>query len=736
MVLFVDAENGEMGRAIRLIAVSSLLAVGFVVVPPPAVVWASELETETTEVDLDPVTDVEAEAAEAEVEAADAASGQGPDDEGHDDQGPGDQGADAHDHDHEGATLGTEDRATEPFTAIGVTTSRRSDTPVRVRVADGEGWGPWRPLLHVEDHSPDGDEGAAARPGYTSEPLFVGRADAYELQAPDDAGEVSVHLVTEVERRRRVVDGTAEADGAPTIRSRSSWGARSPKAPPADAGELKLAVVHHSVNSNGYAASQVPAMLRSIQAYHMDAHGWNDIAYNFAVDRYGSVWEARAGGIDRAIIGGHAFGFNTASTGVVVLGDYSSASPTAASLNAVEDLIAWKLAQHQTPTTGSVTYRSSTDTHFGPEGTAVRVNRISGHRDVRTTGCPGDALYAHLGSIRRDVAAKTPGAQFDAVAEIVEADRSGDGRDDLLLYRPGGASDRSLIGTSGPGLASGSTAISGGYEPLTGDFDGDGRGDVFWYAPGPAADYVWYGRPGGAHRSVRTRVSGEYDPYVGDFDGDGRDDIFWYGPYGGSDYVWFGQTSGFADSARRVSGGYEVHIGDFDGDGRDDIFWYGPGQSRGDYVWYGRTSRSFRSVRTSVAGYYRVQVGDFTGDGRDDLFWYRPGSGRDYLWPGRASRGFSSIIRSVSGVYDPVVGDFDGNGYDDILWNASSGRDYLWAHETGGYTDVSFDLGVGHRLVALDADGNGDDELFSLDGRLNGRLWNAGSNGFTSRSVP
>ena len=101
--------------------------------------------------------------------------------------------------------------------------------------------------------------------------------------------------------------------------------------PQTASGGVKFAVVHHTVNSNTYAASDVPALLASIYTYHTGTNGWCDIAYNFVVDRFGRIWEGRSGGVEKAIIGGHAQGFNTGSMGVSFLGQFEpGASPTAA----------------------------------------------------------------------------------------------------------------------------------------------------------------------------------------------------------------------------------------------------------------------------------------------------------------------------------------------------------------------------------------------------------------------
>jgi hypothetical protein len=37
-------------------------------------------------------------------------------------------------------------------------------------------------------------------------------------------------------------------------------------------------------------------MLRAIFAFHRDVRGWNDIGYNFVIDAFGRIFEARAGG--------------------------------------------------------------------------------------------------------------------------------------------------------------------------------------------------------------------------------------------------------------------------------------------------------------------------------------------------------------------------------------------------------------------------------------------------------
>ena len=176
---------------------------------------------------------------------------------------------------------------------------------------------------------------------------------------------------------------------------------------------MKLAFVHHTENPNGYSAGQVPAMLRSIFLFHREVNGWHDIGYNFAIDRFGRVWEARAGGIDEPIAGAQAGGYNFVSTGIAVLGSYSGVRISAPARRSLQRLLAWKLSLHGTPPTGRVVVRvSPAGARYSrfPARARVSLPRIAGHRDADSTVCPGDALYGQLPGIRTRVRPMTAGA--------------------------------------------------------------------------------------------------------------------------------------------------------------------------------------------------------------------------------------------------------------------------------------------------------------------------------------
>lgn len=162
---------------------------------------------------------------------------------------------------------------------------------------------------------------------------------------------------------------------------------------------VKAAFVHHSASGNNYACKDVPAVLRSLYRYHVVSNGWRDLGYNFAVDKCGTVYEGRAGGVSKAVLGAHTMGFNSDSMGVAVLGTYTSTAPPAAAVDAVARLTAWKLGLFGRDPRGKATLKSGGGNRY-PKGRNVSLNVISGHRDGFATECPGKRLYNKLPTTR------------------------------------------------------------------------------------------------------------------------------------------------------------------------------------------------------------------------------------------------------------------------------------------------------------------------------------------------
>ena len=330
-------------------------------------------------------------------------------------------------------------RAPKRFDLVGLRWRREArageqhQARIRVRGAGGR-WGRW--TLMAQDHA--GGAGA--------EPVWAGGAEAYQLRmdgrprglrarfvnatgtatAADRLGtglRRAAHsaLATIAGTPARAQTPAPGSRGAPAIIPREAWGGDEcrPRAAPAY-GEVQLGYVHHTVNANTYSPQDSAAIVLSICRYHRDDNGWRDIGYNFLVDRYGQIFEGRAGGIDRPVVGAQAQGYNGVSTGVANIGTFSQEPQTEAGVAATAELLAWKLSLHAAPVAGQVTVRSAGGaSNRYPAGRAVTFERIAAHRDADTTTCPGDAFFAQLPQIRARAAELAPQFAFAPPAGIV-----------------------------------------------------------------------------------------------------------------------------------------------------------------------------------------------------------------------------------------------------------------------------------------------------------------------------
>ncbi|QFR02634.1 peptidoglycan recognition protein [Streptomyces phaeolivaceus] len=209
-----------------------------------------------------------------------------------------------------------------------------------------------------------------------------------------------------VERLANVAPGAKPYIGPrPKIVTRAGWGADE-KLRERDfryTTRVGAAFVHHTASGNNYKCAQAPSVIRSIYRYHVVSSGWRDIGYNFLVDKCGNIYEGRAGGVAKAVMGAHTLGFNTNSTGIAVLGSYTTTKPPAVAVKGIAQLTAWKLGLYGANPNGK-TYLTSGGGNLYPKGKKVRLHVISGHRDGFATECPGGRLYGKLGTARKDAA--------------------------------------------------------------------------------------------------------------------------------------------------------------------------------------------------------------------------------------------------------------------------------------------------------------------------------------------
>jgi uncharacterized protein with LGFP repeats len=357
----------------------------------------------------------------------------------------------------------------EPFTMVALTGADLSGTSAKIRAKRADGsWGPWYATAHeATEHAPTARPADAPAPGPDgTEPVFVGRTTAVQIAVtravaadnPHAASEgpatakpqrkstpkkatlpaapakpdlgylpataaqpfaqnISAVLITppKVTPPKAPVDAQWSPPSAvlapgqpPNIIPRSHWGAgaRGRCGKPVESGPVQAAVVHHTAGSNDYSPEDSADIIRAIYAYHTRTLGWCDIGYHALVDKYGQVFEGRAGGVTKGIVGSHAGGFNKNTWGVSMIGTFDDAPPPPIQLETVGRLLGWRLGLDRTDPRATVQLTSGggSFTHV-PRGSALTLPAIIGHRDLDATECPGEQGYLALNEIR-EIAAR------------------------------------------------------------------------------------------------------------------------------------------------------------------------------------------------------------------------------------------------------------------------------------------------------------------------------------------
>ena len=285
------------------------------------------------------------------------------------------------------------------FDMVGLHWQGPGSVEFRTRSVAGR-WSAWQPAAPEAEDLPD----SPSRTWHLGNPYWVGASDRIAYRLRGRVTRLRAYFIQSTEERiplRRL-----SMTGSPPLIARAAWGADEAirRAAPSYARSIQFAVLHHTAGTNSYTAAQSAAIVRGIEVYHVKGNGWNDIGYNFLVDKYGQVFEGRYGGVDKNVIGAHAEGFNTGSVGVALIGTYQTTAPTAAEKTALTSLLAWRLDIAHVDPLSTLTYTSGGNARF-PVGTPVFLRAVSGHRDTGFTTCPGAVLYGQLGALARQAAA-------------------------------------------------------------------------------------------------------------------------------------------------------------------------------------------------------------------------------------------------------------------------------------------------------------------------------------------
>ncbi|MBJ7358442.1 N-acetylmuramoyl-L-alanine amidase [Nocardioides sp.] len=593
--------------------------------------------------------------------------------------------------------------------AVGVTWDGSTEVAddaiaIQVRTETDGAWSEWSDLTYHEEHGPDPDsaEAAQARPGtdgtvvgdvdqvqvkvemadgelpadLTLAVVDPGTATATEEEAPeiDTADLATPPTGAQAEAEPPVVEapgpdvaGEPVADEAialqattvtpkPVIYSRAQWGADESKRDGKPSYfEVHGGFVHHTVNANDYKREDVPAIIRSIYAYHTQSRGWSDIGYNFLVDRFGRIWEGRYGGVDRAVVGAHTLNYNSYSFAMSAIGNFELVQPPTEMIQAYAALMAWKLSLHGVSA-------ASTIQRIGSKN----FQAINGHRDAASTACPGRYLYAQIPEIRRLAAL----AQADWSGRDPQPNLVGSPAPDLVARRISDSQAVILpIEPTATGVSLGTpveTGLSLKRADLVlsvGDWDRDGFNDIATRSK-KGAVRIRRGDGAGGFGGPPIRLGTSFKGFsmlaaVGDMTGDGYPDLMGQ-PAGSGVHIYAGGgTAGLAAAYKaygKMTGSQLVGVGRLDGDGAPDVMvrngnvltaWAGNGPG-------GLTGALPISV--DVTRYdWVVGVGDVGLTGSPDLVVRKAGKGRLSLlqW---GPTGFAAPVKMAGGMkaYDLV----------------------------------------------------------------------------------
>lgn len=201
----------------------------------------------------------------------------------------------------------------------------------------------------------------------------------------------------------------------PAYANRLGWcpSGNCPEDPTPVATTVSHVVVHHSAGVN--MSNDWAAVVRSIWNFHTNTNGWDDIGYNYLIDPNGIIYEGRGNNT----IGAHFSCMNANTMGVCLLGNFETAQPTAAMLDALTELIGWKECEvMMDPTLESYNALAEMDLY-----------NVCGHRDGNTstspnscatgTVCPGNNVYNLLPQIRSAVSNYMTDCTLDNYSDII-----------------------------------------------------------------------------------------------------------------------------------------------------------------------------------------------------------------------------------------------------------------------------------------------------------------------------
>lgn len=307
----------------------------------------------------------------------------------------------------------------KPFQIVGFRWNGSGTPRILVQSEGPRGWSDWTDPEVSGIDGPDPSSTVDRDAIKSSEPVWTGYAKRVRVRVSGRgfsnlrasfvrvSGSVSSSAGVAATGGAKPTGGTGKGNrtsaNQPAIVPRTQWDPRNrckPKVKPTF-GEVISTVVHHTVSTNSYSQGQAASVVLGICRYHRYSRKWNDLGYNLLIDRFGRVYEGRAGGVDKAVVGAHAQGYNGQTSGIALIGSFMSTAPPQATLDALRQTLAWKLELAGVSRNERVPLISTGGgSNRYKNGSIVFARPVAGHRDLDFTDCPGNNLYARLNEIQ------------------------------------------------------------------------------------------------------------------------------------------------------------------------------------------------------------------------------------------------------------------------------------------------------------------------------------------------
>ncbi|WP_370518490.1 FG-GAP-like repeat-containing protein [Nostocoides sp. HKS02] len=457
---------------------------------------------------------------------------------------------------------------------------------------------------------------------------------------------------------------------------------------------MKSIVIHHTAGTNDYTQATAAAQVRGIYAYDTLGLGWADIAYNFLVDKWGRVYEGRAGSITLPVRGAHAMGFNTDTMGIAAMGNYETTTAPDAMVDSLAKVAGWKLSQYGVNPLGTarLTSQGGAGTKYAA-GVSVTLPAINAHQNTSYTLCPGKYLYPLMDTIRQKAALYATYSTTSGPIPVQTAN----------LYAAYGSLTLASGSTGWPVRDLQLELNRRGYSvgPADGDFGALTATAVTSFQKaakltqtGRVAANDWKALSGLPY----TQVPSAPLPPIPGFNADGRGDVM--GRTGTGDLYYYPTAVGTVGAPVKISSGWNgftqvVSPGDWNGDRWSDVLALtGTGKL---YLYKGNGKGGFLGAGTLIAqgltGYIDLLgPGDMNGDKKPDLL-ARKANGELWLLAGNGTGGFLGAPRRIATGWQLLTqvitpGDVTGDGRPDLLARTASGALYLYAG-TGNTTGTA-----------------------------------------------